>query len=203
MILLAVKFTEGKLSHGEEHEIGISLRDRLLSFFCSVADVEFGVKDGGKPYIIGSDITYSISHTSGCVACALCASESTLPFVVDDVSGEIDSDGIYKISDAVFGGDIGFDVELVDRAKPEKRLVGIADRFFNNEEKSSLEKAEDKYTAFYKTWTGKESIIKCSGIGMAGIEKADTFNSEGRLMFAVSLANNGVKFESSICVDTL
>ncbi len=204
MILLAVKFTSGKLSHTEEHEIGCDLRDRLLETVCPGEKCEIALMDGGKPYIVGSDLSYSISHTAGCVACALMGPALQSLSEIPPLSDEIQSERIYKISDTLQGSAIGLDVELVDRSKPEGRLAGIAGRFFTEGERELFNSAEDKHTAFYRIWTGKESIIKCSGEGMSGIERADTLDEEKKCRITgFSIAKNGEKFESSICVDTI
>ena len=63
--------------------------------------------------------------------------------------------------------DIGIDVEKIREWRPR-----VA-KSFHPEERTRLEKAEDKDLEFYKIWTMKEAYLKCLG---TGITKNLSFN---------------------------
>lgn len=58
---------------------------------------------------------------------------------------------------------VGVDVE---RIRPDTDFRAVAKRFFSEEERRSLEMAEDARGRFYALWTGKESWIKYTGTGL-------------------------------------
>ncbi|MBA4146719.1 MAG: 4'-phosphopantetheinyl transferase superfamily protein [Verrucomicrobia bacterium] len=65
-----------------------------------------------------------------------------------------------------FADEIGVDVEQV-RSVPEADV--IAERFFSREEVAELANAgAEKRDVFFKIWTCKEALLKCSGVGFGG-----------------------------------
>lgn len=65
------------------------------------------------------------------------------------------------------GREVGVDVE---RAKPERDLVGIAARAFQPVDARAVREAtgEDRTRLFYELWTRHEARLKCLGVGLAG-----------------------------------
>lgn len=70
-----------------------------------------------------------------------------------------------------FGEPIGIDIEWM---KPNRELLGIAQRFFATSEAatlSTLPEAEQQ-AAFYRLWTYKEAVLKATGAGITeGVEE--------------------------------
>jgi 4'-phosphopantetheinyl transferase len=64
------------------------------------------------------------------------------------------------------GRDIGVDVEAV---KPISEMDGIARQSFAAEDQAKLRAAADseKRALFFRLWTRREAIAKCSGVGIA------------------------------------
>lgn len=65
------------------------------------------------------------------------------------------------------GREVGVDVE---RAKPERDLVALAERALAPEEAATVRAAaegEERTGVFYELWTRHEARLKCLGIGLA------------------------------------
>lgn len=69
--------------------------------------------------------------------------------------------------------ELGVDVEGV---RPYRE--NVLRRVFTENERNAFEKAEEKDLFFFKIWTFKESIIKCSGTGLSrDLREIDYFDS--------------------------
>ena len=150
MVLVSIDFTEYDMTHIDEHTLACNIRDYLLNKYVDGKyDYKFALRELGKPYIVDSDITYSISHTNGCIACALCIDKvnSDLTLLPDVVT----SSGVYVIEGS-FPCEIGLDVEICDRYRSPERISSIASRYYSDEEQSWLNNALDKNTDFYRIW---------------------------------------------------
>lgn len=70
--------------------------------------------------------------------------------------------------------DVGIDIELIRDVKNElKRYVS------NNKEYQHIENNED----FFKVWTGKESLLKCVGIGLKELKNVPAFPLDGQKQY--------------------
>ncbi|MDB6056409.1 MAG: 4-phosphopantetheinyl transferase [Verrucomicrobiales bacterium] len=116
-----------------------SLRHILASYVDTApAAVQFGYGHAGKPYLLhpAHDLRFNISHSSDLALIAVSVQS-----------------------------DIGVDVELMNEM-PE--MSEIAVRFFSDAARKQFlsAPAEDRLETFYKCWTEKESISKCTGQGI-------------------------------------
>lgn len=202
VILLALEFTEYGLTHPEEHHLAISLRDKLLSEYGpKIKHSDFAVRERGKPYIKNSDISYSATHTEGCTGCAVSIPNTPIPTNVPQLPEVVCESGIYLAD--TYNGDceLGLDFERISAARDEARLLSIASRYFDEAELAFLRSAEDKCAAFYRFWTGKESLVKCTGEGLSALSIADT-DAAAEMGFTVhefTLVNGGKRFSGSLC----
>ncbi|MBR5447046.1 MAG: hypothetical protein IKV40_01340, partial [Clostridia bacterium] len=72
MIIVRIDFTDENMTREEEHEYALSMRDYLLNKYAEFEEAPvFAHYERGKPYIVNSDVSYSVSHTKGCIACAV------------------------------------------------------------------------------------------------------------------------------------
>lgn len=118
------------------------LRTRLSHYAdLSPAAWTFSALPGGKPFIVSASgrptLAFNLSHTHGFVACAIAAA-----------------------------GDVGIDVESVDRATDGRR---IAARYFSQAESDWLDAcdARERTIRFIELWTLKEAYIKAIGRGLS------------------------------------
>lgn len=108
--------------------------------------------NSGKPLIANMDgIHFSISHTKGLFVCG-----------VQDSNLGIDVEDIYlKVS---------LNKKTTDGKDFSKRYIGIAKRFFSNEENEHLK--IDGFQSFFRIWVRKEAFIKAKGTGISeGLNK--------------------------------
>lgn len=199
MILVAIDFTKRDLTHMDEHTLACNIRDCLLRRYVDKKDnYEFSVRELGKPYIVNSDITFSVSHTNGCVACAFCTDRviGDLPLLPEIVT----TSGVY-ILDSDFPCEIGLDIEMCSLSRTAERMSVIATRYFSDGERAMLENSSDKHYSFYQIWTRKESFVKCTGEGMKAISTTDTTNlsSDSRIL-ELKLQNEDTVYAASICL---
>lgn len=178
MILLSLEFIKRSLDHEGEHRIGLSLRDKLIERYAPfLRDAEFSARERGKPYIIYSNVTYSITHTDGCAACVLNLPNTSFEDITS-LPETVTEDGVFRLNDDFDSPcEVGIDIERVDRDRGEARLSAIASRYFTEEETRLVERAKDKHKEFYRIWTGKESLVKCTGEGLSGVSFADTLKA--------------------------
>ena len=98
------------------------------------------------------------------------------PYLADpeDLYFSLSHSGSYVMC-AVSDQEIGCDIEKV-REVNEK----VTKRFFTPEEYESvfsLSSAEDRADLFFKYWTAKESLMKCTGLGMSLLSRSSTLSS--------------------------
>lgn len=116
-----------------------ALREILASYLeIAPAAVQFAYGHAGKPYLINGtrDIRFNISHSADLALIAVSLKH-----------------------------EIGIDLEFMAEM-PE--MADIAARFFSESAKAEFFCAEpdDRMNTFYKCWTEKEAISKCTGVGI-------------------------------------
>ena len=197
MIIIGIDFTDENMTHEEEHDHAVRLRDVLLNKYAVFDNPPvFAHRERGKPYISNSDVSYSISHTKGCIACAV-----SVPHVKTDKNlGETVAETGEYFFDADFPCEIGIDLEFIDRAKSRDRLEAIAGRYFSDGERVRLFDTNDTVTDFYYIWTSKESYVKCTGEGMREISRADTTNCHGYVIHEFSVSKKDAEYAASVCI---
>lgn len=118
------------------------LRQKLGSFIqVAPKDVPLAVQDGGKPFVDGHDISFNLSHSGARAVVAMTR-----------------------------GGDIGIDLETVDRFdRIEDELDGLARSCLTDEERGALDALPPRRRVrrFLAYWTAKEARMKLTGEGMA------------------------------------
>ncbi|MBQ9921864.1 MAG: 4'-phosphopantetheinyl transferase superfamily protein [Clostridia bacterium] len=197
MIIIRIDFTNENMTHEEEHNYAIAMRDSLLDKY-AFFDVPpmFDSRERGKPYISNSDVSYSVSHTKGCIACAV-----SVPDIPSELNlcRTVSESGEYML-DAVFPCEIGIDFEYIDRARSRDRVDAIAGRYFSEGERARLDCAEDKVSDFYRIWTSKESFVKCTGEGMREISRADTADCDGFVIYEFEVTKKDADYAASVCI---
>ena len=164
--MIYIKYAECEKSDNKSlHNKALLLRRKLL---CSLfgekyAGAEIVNAPGGKPYIPGAPFDFSYSHTKGAVTVAACGKGKS-------------QDGLILIDKDV--SKIGVDIECADRAVGNIDL--IIKKLFSEREKEYIK--ADKNRRFLEIWTKKESIVKATGEGLAGISRADTESFNGKLL---------------------
>ncbi len=206
MIVIGIEFIECKLSRKEEHLKGIELTKELVSLVApQIIEHTMTLHQNGKPFIKDSGISFSVSHSLGCVACALSAptiGSVNIPSLPDIVT----ENGVYLVDSDDTVCEVGFDVELHDSVRGKSRLDAIAKRYFSTDEASQVINSEDKISRFYKLWTEKESIIKCNGEGLSAISNTDMFKIRniGVNVRHFKMEYAGRVYSASICsIDSL
>lgn len=201
MVLLAIDFTSDRLSHREEHELACRMRDELLKAAYGTTQFDFAVRDGGKPYIKGHPATYSITHTYGCISCAISANldSTAYPLLPDTVT----EPGIYAVY-ADFPCEIGYDIEYENPLRSADMIFGVSKKFFTDSEVLRLRSAEDSNKEFFKIWTAKESYVKCTGDGMKSVASTDVASLDSSYTFRQFAAVcDDRSFSCSVCIKTV
>jgi 4'-phosphopantetheinyl transferase len=116
---------------------------RKLGAFVQVApeDVPLAVHDGGKPFVATHGVNFNLSHSGARAVVAITR-----------------------------GGDIGIDLETVDRFdRIEDELDGLARSCLTGEERRALDALPPgrRVRRFLTYWTAKEARMKLTGEGMA------------------------------------
>ena len=157
-----------------ETALGELLRIHMMRV-CGVADGAVARGIHGKPYVPGRcDISFSISHSKGFATGAL------------------------LVSSAGEAGDVGIDVEYIDRGKRE-RCERIAERFFTPSEREQIHASPDPVSEFYLTWTRKEAYLKYTGEGITRpLLSVDTTALDAALMCRVIRGINGGEYALSV-----
>lgn len=115
---------------------------RQLGAFLQMApkDVPIVVGDGGKPFVEGHRASFSLSHS-----------------------------GSHAVVAVTHGGDIGIDLETLDRSHDlDDQLDGLAHLCLTSEEQEALStvRPEQRVRRFLSYWTAKEARMKLIGEGM-------------------------------------
>jgi 4'-phosphopantetheinyl transferase len=120
---------------------GRGLLRQVLSQYIATdpADIQFAYGQAGKPYLIENphDIRFNISHSGDVALIALAQ-----------------------------GREVGVDIETIcDMSEMED----IAARFFSDDARTEYASAEcsNRRQVFFKCWTEKEAVSKCTGQGIA------------------------------------
>ena len=97
-------------------------------------------------------------------------------------------------------GELGVDIEHVDRERDTERIAG---KFFSEAEQKRLDAAADDRTAeFYRIWTAKEAMMKLSGGGMTSVMSSDCVLAEesGERSFArYAISFEGEEYILTLC----
>lgn len=116
--------------------LGELVRLRMMDAAGVGYEVAYG--KNGKPYVPDADdVAFSISHSGSVAAGAL-------------LTG---------------GGDVGVDIERVDRENGV-RHERIAARFYTDAERAYIDASDDRELSFYTVWTRKEAYLKYTGEGI-------------------------------------
>lgn len=197
VVYVSCRFTPLNLTYAEQHEISLILRNDILESITGRKGWHFAVKYNGKPYVEGENITYSVSHTNGCVACAVSVPEHSqiktrgLPDVVTD-------EKIYLASYFNKHGEIGCDVENCRGRLDAENIKKIAGRYFTESEKEEFENSCQSIEAFYRLWTVKESLVKATGEGLGALRRTDKIKIRDVLSFKA--VHGEEKFSAAISV---
>ena len=193
MLILCVKFTEQGRTHREDHETGILLRDAAAALAVPDALPEYAVRPGGKPYVKDGSFAYSVSHTDGCVVCAVSV-QSMQPQTYWPSPCKITNDRIYLLSSEAVCSEIGCDIEAVSEVRSR-----VTERFFSDSERAAVEASGESGVEFCRIWTRKESRVKSTGEGLAGLRAADTSQPQGFNLYEVWLSHDNKRY---ICTVT-
>jgi 4'-phosphopantetheinyl transferase len=88
------------------------------------------------------------------------------PTTASDVRFNLAHSGEIALLAAARGLDVGVDIE---RIRPLRDIVGLAQRFFAPEETDDLRSLPDpaeREAAFFRCWTRKEAVLKATGDGL-------------------------------------
>ena len=112
---------------------------RLLAAYTTLPlrEIQFQLNPYGKPELTGQRVRFNLAHSEKMAAIA---------FSLDHP--------------------VGVDIEFTRNVHD---LDGIASRFFSRTENAILARcnADEKETAFFRTWSCKESVIKADGRGLS------------------------------------
>lgn len=118
------------------------LRRKLGTFVGLAAkDVPLAIRDGGKPFVEGRDISFNLSHSGARAVVAITR-----------------------------GSDVGIDLETVERFdRIDDELDGLARSCLTGEEQDALAALPSgrRVRRFLAYWTAKEARMKLTGEGMA------------------------------------
>lgn len=202
MILLALEFTDHGLTHPEEHILAVKLRDKLLETYGPHPKTySFCIREKGKPYIKDSNISYSVTHTDGCTGCAVSFPYIPVPENVPHLPDTVTESGVYAVDDYDGECELGVDFERVATSRDEARLSAIASRYFDEAENAVIRESSDKVAAFYRLWTAKESMVKCTGEGLSALSFAETPEAV-RMGFVIkefTLETEEHRFSGAVC----
>lgn len=119
--------------------LGDVVREALFSEISAQND-PIKIRDGGKPYLPNQcDVSFNISH-SGELAVGVLLTEAK--------------------------GEIGCDIEKIERHCRSDRKNRIMRRAFAESERSSVQTSDDPTGEFYAVWTKKEAYLKYTGKGI-------------------------------------
>ena len=96
-------------------------------------------------------------------------------------------------------GELGVDIERVDRERDTERIAG---KFFSEAEQKRLDAANDRIMEFYRIWTAKEAMMKLSGGGMTSVMSSDCARAEesGERSFArYAISFDGEEYILTLC----
>lgn len=136
---------------------GEMLARKAIAEWCHVSEeeVQFGLSEYGKPFVIGLDMEFNISHSGDMVVCA-----------VDDKPIGIDVEQIRPI-----------DMKVAKYICKGKELIYIWG-YDPSEDDFIMTSNSEILTRFFEVWTRKEAFGKCIGIGAVNVKNImDTGNA--------------------------
>lgn len=201
MIYVYYKFTESDITYKKQHETGMLMLKKIINnLIGATTNVKIEKKDNGKPYVKDSKILFNISHTAGCVMCCVYAPDNYCK--LDDGFGDLSVQEKIVALEINNVKDVGCDIEKIPDSEEKRNIFSISKRFFSENEQKFITSAHDKNKAFYEVWTRNESYLKCTGEGIGGMKKTDTFNLPSTVKIYPYIINSGESYySSSICVD--
>lgn len=127
---------------------GEMLARKAVAEWCHVSEeeIQFGVLEYGKPFAIGLDVEFNISHSGDLVVCA-----------VDDKPVGIDVEQIRPM-----------DMKVAKYICKGKELIYVWG-YEPNEDDFIRTSNGEILTRFYEMWTRKEAYGKCIGIGVIDV----------------------------------
>ncbi len=131
---------------------GEMLARKMISEKCSIPpeSIVFDQDKNGKPFAVNADIHFNISHSENTVVC-----------VIEDESVGIDIEYIRPV-----------DLKTAKRFCKNEELAYIFGKIPNESDFIFTENHEI-LSRFFEVWTGKESIVKCSGAGISEIQNVN------------------------------
>lgn len=128
-----------KEEHGIYYVISKAITRQILSRYLAILPekIEFGVEKNGKPFVVGGDLQFNVSHS-----------------------------GDYLLVGVTKKNLIGVDIERVKKNLDHLALAKrfFTQKEYETLEMLSDEK---QIAAFYRCWTRKEAFIKATGLGLS------------------------------------
>ncbi|MDR0913832.1 MAG: 4'-phosphopantetheinyl transferase superfamily protein [Oscillospiraceae bacterium] len=101
---------------------------------------------------------------------------------------------------AVAKQEVGCDIQLHQNKKIVD-LKKLAQKVFSEAEIEYMQSSTDEKAAFYEIWAKKESYAKCTGQGLASInKKADTTMLCNNILYTPLLMPDGNKYSFAVCM---
>ncbi len=149
------------------------------------------IKDAnGKPFINGVENGFSISHSKGLCAVALCVDK-----VIENFS-----DNIFVVNENF--DKVGIDVQPIPADDKICAYKKIAEKYFSAQENLNLlscNSSKDFLEAFVKLWTIKESFCKMNGFGLKFIRNAVPENFDDIYINSFKISNAQKQYFISFC----
>ncbi len=125
---------------------GELLARKAISEWCGVApeNITFSAKEYGKPYAIGLDVEFNVSHSGDIVVCA-----------IDDYPIGIDVEKIRPI-----------DLKVAEKICNEEELLYLLNHIPTKQDFTYTTDIKI-LTRFYEVWTKKEAFGKYTGMGLS------------------------------------
>ena len=195
MVCVYCKFTGTSLGYSEQHEEALGLLDCLIK---RIEGSDFVPKTDatpeGKPFFTNSDVKFSLSHSDGCVVCALSSDK--------EIRWPAGINGSKRIAlIPARPSEIGCDVEPYENRLGENAKRKVAKRYFSYKENDLIGTNDDFNRAFTRMWTAKESYVKCTGEGLGGLSKTDvTSPGENYEIFSYDIKKGRKAYSVSVCI---
>jgi serine/threonine protein phosphatase PrpC len=109
--------TDKAQMHKIEHDAAYALLYKMLERYHGITNPAFDRNENGKPFLVGYDVHFSISHTEGLVTCAI--SDKPIGVDAEKISAKVEAgDIIIMFSDGICDGtdDAPWLVELLNRS---------------------------------------------------------------------------------------
>lgn len=168
------------LCRNEKRRCEIMLGDTVRRAALSAAAAEnekIAVRDDGKTYLPDRrDIGFNVSHSGNLAVCA----------VLTDGAGEV-----------------GVDIELIDRSRGADRIKRLSERTFTDKEREKVNASDDPAAEFYAVWTKKEAYLKYTGEGITRpLVSVDTESeSLGCRFYGFTVSDvRGTEYALAVCI---